>query len=104
MDKAQMCPGTGIRYRRVHAAAGRAKTFRCDSGWLLREQKARFRRQSRHGFHSEIVVDVVQKISERSARRLPVCRFTIKAKWAMGTGHHTFDDAKNALGESSLRV
>src|SRR6187551_2482041 len=104
MDKAQMCPGTGIRYGRVHAAAGRAKVFWCDSGWLLRKQKTRLRRQSRHWLHCEIIVDAAQEIPKGSTRRLPVCRFTIKAQWAMGAGHHTLDDAENAVGKSGFRL
>ena len=104
MDQAQMCQRTGICYRRIHAAAGVSQIFRRDPRWLLREQEARFCRQGWYWLHCEIVVDVVQEISERSARRLPFCRSTIKAKWTMDSRHHALDDAQNALDKSGFRL
>ena len=68
MDKAQMCERTGIRDRRIHAAAGRTQVFRRGSGWLLPKRKAHFCRESRHWIYDEIFGDAAQKIPRRSAR------------------------------------
>ena len=55
-------------------------------------------------FEIQFAIDALQEIPKGRTRRLSVCRFTIKAKWTMGTGHHTLDDAENALGKSGLRL